>query len=111
MRHMISAADAIARYVARGRAAFDDDSAIREAIVYQIAVIGEAAKAVVNADPELANDSPGVEWSLLAKMRDKIRTIIGPLIERLSGRPRPRMFREFASCLPVCSRAATNDNG
>lgn len=69
---MISAADAIARYVARGRAAFDDDSAIREAIVYQIAVIGEAAKAVVNADPELANDSPGVEWSLLAKMRDKV---------------------------------------
>lgn len=69
---MVSAADAIAAYVARGRPVFDADSAVREAIVYQIAVIGEAAKAVVAADPSVARDIPDVEWSLLARMRDKV---------------------------------------
>lgn len=69
---MLSAADAIAGYVARGRSAFNSDSAIREAIVYQIVVLGEAAKAVVAADPAIESDFPGVQWSPLAKMRDKI---------------------------------------
>jgi uncharacterized protein with HEPN domain len=44
---MAEAADAIAGYVARGRAAFDDDAAIRDAILYQIIVLGEAAKAAL----------------------------------------------------------------
>lgn len=72
IRHMRQAAEAIERYVERGRAAFDRDSAIREAIVYQIAVMGEAAKAVVAADPSLEAEIPEIEWSLLAKMRDKV---------------------------------------
>jgi len=72
MRHMLAAADAIAGYVARGRANFDADSAVREAIVYQIVVIGEAAKAVTAADPEFAAEVRNVEWSLLARMRDKV---------------------------------------
>ncbi len=72
IKHMIAAADAIAGYVARGRDVFDADSAVREAIVYQIVVIGEAAKAAVTADPSLVADVPGVEWSLLARMRDKV---------------------------------------
>lgn len=72
IRHMIAAVDAIAGYVERGRAAFDAASAVREAMVYQIVVIGEAAKAVVAADPPIVNDVPSVEWSLLARMRDKI---------------------------------------
>ena len=70
--HMIAAADTIAGYVARGRAAFDLDSAVREAIVYQIVVIGEAAKAVVAADPSVVSDLAGIEWGLLARMRDKV---------------------------------------
>lgn len=69
---MLSAADAIESYVRRGRAAFDNDSAVREAIVYQIVVLGEAAKAVVAADASIEKDLPGIEWSLLAKMRDKV---------------------------------------
>jgi uncharacterized protein with HEPN domain len=69
---MIGAADAIASYVRRGRAAFDGDSTVREAILYQIIVIGEAAKAVVAADDTIAPAVPTVEWSLWAKMRDRI---------------------------------------
>jgi uncharacterized protein with HEPN domain len=69
---MIAAADAITGYVNRGRAVFDADSAVREAIVYQIVVIGEAAKAVIAADASLGAEVPEVEWSLLARMRDKV---------------------------------------
>jgi uncharacterized protein with HEPN domain len=69
---MLGAAEAIGAYVARGRAAFDADPALREAIVFQIIVIGEAAKAVIAADPTIEADLPDVEWSPLAKMRDKV---------------------------------------
>ncbi len=45
---------------------------VRDAILYHIIVLGEAAKAVVTVDPTLASELPGVEWSLLAKMRDRL---------------------------------------
>jgi uncharacterized protein with HEPN domain len=67
---MLSAAEAIEGYVGRGRIAFDGDSAIREAIIYQIMVLGEAAKAVMKTDPSLEKELPDIEWSPLAKMRD-----------------------------------------
>jgi uncharacterized protein with HEPN domain len=69
---MVSAAEAIERYIRRGRGAFDSDSAICDAIVYQIVVRGEAAKAVVAADPSIETEVPGVEWSAWAKMRDRV---------------------------------------
>ena len=72
LRHMVEAAKSIARYCARGRATFDGDSAVRDAILYQIVVLGEAPKAVTSADPILASQLPEVEWSLLAKMRDRL---------------------------------------
>ena len=69
---MIDAGTSIEAYTSRGRAAFDTDSAVQDAILYQIVVLGEAAKAVVRADADLANDLSEVEWSLLAKMRDRV---------------------------------------
>lgn len=72
MQHMVEAADAIAEYVARGRRAYEADSAVRDAILFRIVVIGEAAKAVVHRDPALAVDLSEVEWSALARMRDRI---------------------------------------
>ena len=38
----------------------------------QMIVIGEAAKAVTQADPELADSLSEIEWSPLAKMRDRL---------------------------------------
>ena len=61
MQHMVEAADAIAEYVARGRVAYDADAAVRDAILFRIVVIGEAAKAVVQRDPTLAADLSSVE--------------------------------------------------
>ncbi len=72
MQHMVEAADAIADYVARGRVVFDGDVAVRDAILFRIVVIGEAAKAVSRRDPALAADLSDVEWSALARMRDRI---------------------------------------
>lgn len=72
MRHMVEAANAIIDYAVRGRDAFDADSAVREAILYQIVVMGEAAKAVVRADQLLADELSEVEWSALARMRDRL---------------------------------------
>ena len=74
LRHMREAADAIVGYTDRGRDAFDNDAAVRDAVVYQTVVLGEAAKAVVQADPTLADalTRDGIEWSLLARMRDRL---------------------------------------
>lgn len=72
LRHMMDAADAISGYVARGRAAFDADPAIRDAILYQIIVLGEAAKAALVADPGLEAAHPTVDWSPAARMRDRV---------------------------------------
>lgn len=72
IKHIITAANAIVSYTSRGRTAFDADSTVRDAILYQIIVIGEAAKAVVAADEVVVAEVPAVEWSLWAKMRDRI---------------------------------------
>lgn len=72
LTHMLEAAAAIRSYVERGRDNFDADPALRDAIAYQIVVIGEAAKAVVKADAGLASELSEIEWSLLARMRDRL---------------------------------------
>lgn len=72
LQHIVAAARAIAGYVARGRAAFDTDSAVREAILYQVIVIGEAAKATLVTDPALETELPDIEWSPMARMRDRV---------------------------------------
>ena len=69
---MLASADAIGGYTKRGRSAFDSDATVRDAILYQLIVIGEASKAAVAADDALASEVPSVEWSLWAKMRDRI---------------------------------------
>jgi uncharacterized protein with HEPN domain len=69
---MAEAAEAIATYTARGRDEFDRDPAVRDAILYQIVVIGEAAKSAVAADPTLNSALPDVEWSPIARMRDRV---------------------------------------
>lgn len=69
---MIEAAASIEAYVERGRAAFDSDSAVQDPILYHIIVLGEAAKVVAKADSALVTDLSEIEWSLLAKMRDRV---------------------------------------
>jgi uncharacterized protein with HEPN domain len=75
--HMREAVTQIARYAARGRAVFDTDAAVRDAILYQLVILGEAAKAAraaLLADPTVAArvDALGIEWSPIARMRDRV---------------------------------------
>jgi len=72
LRHMAEAADAIIAYTKRGREAFDGDAALRDAILYQIVVLGEAAKEALAVDPSLESSLPEVEWSPIARMRDRV---------------------------------------
>lgn len=72
LRHMVEAATAIAGYVARGRSVFDADPAVRDAILYQIIVLGEAAKAALAAEPGLEAAYPNIDWSPVARMRDRV---------------------------------------
>jgi uncharacterized protein with HEPN domain len=69
---MADAADSIGEYAARGRDAFESDPALRDAILYQIIVLGEPAKAALAADPSLETALPDVEWSPIARMRDRV---------------------------------------
>lgn len=71
LRHMLEATSSIASYTSRGRASFDDDAMTRDAILYQI-VLGEAAKGALEADPRLEHELPDVEWSPIARMRDRV---------------------------------------
>lgn len=71
LAHMLAAADAVAGYVARGRAAFDTDPAVMDAVLYQLVVLGEAAKAALQADPSLRARFPDVPWSPMARVRDR----------------------------------------
>jgi uncharacterized protein with HEPN domain len=77
LAHMRAAVAAIVTYTARGRAAFDADGALQDAILYQLVVLGEAAKAARSAllaEPALAPrvDELGIEWSPIARMRDRV---------------------------------------
>jgi uncharacterized protein with HEPN domain len=71
LEHMLAAAEAIAGYVARGRAAFDADPAVMDAMLFQLVVLGEAAKAALQADPSLRARFPDVPWSPMARVRDR----------------------------------------
>jgi uncharacterized protein with HEPN domain len=69
---MLEAVKAIEEYAGRGRKAFDADPALRDAILYQIVILGEAAKSAVAADPSIEKDLPDVEWSPISRMRDRV---------------------------------------
>lgn len=69
---MVEACNAISEYASRGREAFDKDAAVRDAILYQVVILGEAAKAALQADPTLQQELPTVEWSPIARMRDLV---------------------------------------
>lgn len=55
---MVESADVVAEYVGRGRAAYDSDPAVRDAILYRIVVLGEAAKAALDGTRRWSPSSP-----------------------------------------------------
>ncbi|MEO8478131.1 MAG: HepT-like ribonuclease domain-containing protein [Gemmatimonadota bacterium] len=72
LERMEQAVQRIAEYVRRGEATFLADSAVRDAIVYQLVVLGETSKSVLNADPSIAEIAPSFPWRETARMRDRL---------------------------------------
>ena len=103
MQHMVEAAQAIIEYAHRGRAAFDAEQSLRDAMVYQVIVLGEAAKAVIAADPTLEGDLPEIEWSLIARMRDRLThhywTTDGEVVWSTATTAVPELYRVLAGAL------------
>ena len=64
--------DAIARildYTRDGQAAFGRDTKTQDAVLRQLAIIGEAVK---NLSPALREKQPDVPWKRIAGLRDKV---------------------------------------
>jgi uncharacterized protein with HEPN domain len=70
VRHMIEAAELIAKFISgRGRADFDTDEMLLFAVVRAIEIIGEAASKV--SDKTRAA-TPTVPWKAIAGMRNRV---------------------------------------
>ena len=91
---MADAAEAITSYVARGRGVYDSDPAIRDAILYQIVVLGEAVKAALAADPSIESAIDDVEWGPIARMRGCVEQI-GSSVSRSLVQPGQSSVRLF----------------
>lgn len=66
---VLMAAGEVAAIVERGRSAFDGDVVLRRALERCLEMLGEAAKSI---SPELRSAHPGIPWSDVAKVRDRL---------------------------------------
>ena len=63
---ILDASDRIARLVARGHAAFDDDESLQPAIERMLEIIGESANAL---SEEVCGDLTGIDWEDIRRLR------------------------------------------
>ena len=67
LRHLLEAIDLITAYTARGREQFFADSMVRDAVLRNLEIIGEAVK---NLSLDKRASHPEVPWSQIAGLRD-----------------------------------------
>lgn len=67
LQHMLDAMAAIVEYTQGGRSAFLANPMIRDAVLRNLEVLGEAAK---NVPDEFRVRHPEIEWSRIAGLRD-----------------------------------------
>ncbi|MBE7384293.1 MAG: DUF86 domain-containing protein [Leptolyngbya sp. SIO1E4] len=77
---------------------FATDAKTQSAVLYQIAILGEAVKRL---SPELRQQSPDISWSAMAGMRDK-------LIHDYEGVDAERVWLTLQSSLPELLQAITS---
>ncbi|HEY6323184.1 MAG TPA: DUF86 domain-containing protein [Thermoanaerobaculia bacterium] len=81
LRHILDAIDKIERYTEAGRDKFMTESMRHDAVIRQVAIIGEAAKRL---SPQALERSPGIPWRQVAGMRDVlIHNYMGVDLERI----------------------------
>ena len=65
--HIRDALDCIERYTVDGKGAFLADEKTQDAVIYNLAIIGEAVKKL---PPALRHSHPSIPWKSIAGMRD-----------------------------------------
>lgn len=66
---IVAVCNDVAAIVARGRAAFDEDIALRRAVERCLEILGEAAKSL---EPEVHSAIPVVPWREVIRLRDRL---------------------------------------
>jgi uncharacterized protein with HEPN domain len=69
LRDMLEAIEAIKKYAARGRSAFDNDELVQTWIIHHLLLLGEAASRL--SDP-FCQEHPQMPWSGITGMRNII---------------------------------------
>ena len=111
LEHMGAAAHVIAGSVARGRESFDADPALADAVLYQLVVLGEAAKAALQADPSLATRFSTVPWSSMARVRDRAAHHYYKLDRDVVWETAQTAVPAAAVAIQVALRALARENG
>ena len=72
LRDLLDAIAAIERYTAGGKAPFDRDAMLRDAVCARLIQIGQAVKDAQEAGMDLPRLQPGIAWRSIAGMRDRL---------------------------------------
>ena len=73
LRHMPEAARRIAAYVdGLDQAGFAADTKTQDAVIRNLEIIGEAARNVLNHDPDFAAAHAGIPWAVAYRMRNAL---------------------------------------
>ena len=72
LRDVLEAIDAIERYTEGGKAAFERDSMVRDAVCARLMQIGQAVKDAQAEGLDLPGLQPAIPWRSVAGMRDRL---------------------------------------
>ncbi len=72
LRDILEAIEAVARYTKGGRAVFDRDAMVRDAVCARLIQIGQAVKDAQAEGLDLNSLQPQIPWRSVAGMRDRL---------------------------------------
>ena len=72
LQDIVDAADAIARYTSGGKDAFEQNAMVRDAVLFRLMQIGQAARNLEAQGLDLAALKPEIPWRNAARTRDRL---------------------------------------
>lgn len=104
LHHMLEACRRISRYVeGLDQAAFEADTRTQDAAIHNLEVIGEAARNVLDNDPEFAAAHAEIPWAIAYRMRNALShgyaTVSLPTVWLTISEHIPMLERQLADLL------------